>query len=212
MLAVAGCWVRMPRVRCACNSRLNLVRLFVNPSHPTRARTPPCGCLCARLPAHACVCLHVPAPVRPVVYCACACALVHAGARPVVSAPVRACLCCVCCVCMPVHLCACLCAPGILPVRAVRLAACARAVRSRFLGCGGCLCGSLASFAVPARCTCVFCSSIRALLCALCALCAYLFCLWLPSGYSGLFPPSLMPGGSLAAGSLLLSLALLVVV
>lgn len=47
---------------CACNSRLNLVRLFVNPPHPVRARTPPWGCLCT--------------PVRPVV-----------------SAPVRACLC-----------------------------------------------------------------------------------------------------------------------
>lgn len=35
--------------RCACNSRLNLVRLFVNPPHPARARTPPCGYVCARL-------------------------------------------------------------------------------------------------------------------------------------------------------------------
>ena len=61
--------------RCACNSRLNLVRLFVNPPHPTRARTPPVGYVCAR-----CAC--VPARL-----------FTSVPALPVVSAPACACLC-----------------------------------------------------------------------------------------------------------------------
>ena len=147
------------RLRCACNSRLNLVRLFVNPPHPARARTPPWGCLCARC-ACACPpgCLFLCVPV-----CA-ACARLS----------LRLC----------VHTCACLCALPVVPVRAVRLAACARGVRllpARFLGCV-CPSGALACFV----CWC----ALRLLLRMLSALCWY---------YSGLFPPSLMPGGSLSA-------------
>lgn len=67
-------------VWCACNSRLNLVRLFVNPPHPIRARTPPWGYVCARLCMHARPYARLSIP---------ACAYV----RPVVSASACACLC-----------------------------------------------------------------------------------------------------------------------
>lgn len=88
---------------CACNSRLNLVRLFVNPPHPVRARTPPWGCLCARLRVHA----H-PHPCAPGCYLACLCMPV----RPVCAGAPGYYLCALC----ACRLCArwCLCAPGCL--------------------------------------------------------------------------------------------------
>jgi len=159
----AGWW------RCACNSRLNLVRSFVSPPHPTRARTPPWGgCLCARLrtcarprlclPVPARVCVPAPGylrvrmharlllPVRGALararLTACACA------SPVISAPA------------PVHTCASLCAPG---------PSCA----------GGASLRRLPVLLLPVRATlrlfaaCLFC------LCALCSLCAPLASLWI---------------------------------
>lgn len=116
---------------CACNSRLNLVRLFVNPPHPTRARTPPCGYACA---------------------------------IPVVSAPVRACL------CMPVR------APGTTCARCAPHGVCARcALPFRLV--------LVCRYLVPlpgasVRCPCVFCS--RGALASFAPACP--FCLWLPSG------------------------------
>lgn len=142
------------------------------------------------------------APVRPVVYsrlrlpvrlCAPMCAYV----RPVVSAPACAYLC--------------------IRVRTPGYSLCAlcasRRVRALVRWCAlpfrlvlVCLLGALACFACPLR-------LLLPLLCALSVL------TWYCSGFpldalacAGLLPPSLMPGGSLAAGSLLLSLALLVVV
>lgn len=146
---------------CACNSRLNLVRLFVNPPHPTRARTPPWGGVPVRPPAPAC----------PPPGCSCACAC----ARPVVY---------------PVPACACLCALPVAWVRAVRLAACPRG------GALVCAPGSLGA--------CMFCSGASAgrlrLLLSLLLCWLAPFASGFPLAYAGLLPPSLMPGGSLAAG------------
>lgn len=156
-------------VGCACNSRLNLVRLFVNPPHPTRLRTPPWG-VRVRPSAHLCA--------RPVVLpripriprlrlCACVrlCLLVHAR----LSTP--ACL----CTCMhrrslalapgylPACICLCLCAPG-SPL------------------CWRCMLAPLACFARSA--------------CAPCACSGFPLATLTYAGHS---PPSLMPGGSLSA-------------
>ena len=149
------------RRRCACNSRLNLVRLFVSPPHPTRARTPPWGCLCA--PAPACACPGAPgcspAPALPVVTTCARCARLRSPDRVHLCASARSRL-------SPgVHLCA-LCLP----------------VRSRFAMCCGCAAGAPFLF-------CLFCLAPCAP-CVLAVLtCFALASLCLPSGCSGLRQP-----------------------
>lgn len=140
-------------MRCACNSRLNLVRLFVSPPHPTRARTPPWGCLCARLSIPACAC------ARPVVY---------SCVRP----PVRAVR-----------------TPGYLPVRAVRLAACARGCALPFPWVRLSVRGALASFAA---------CSVRLPVCSRCSVRSVLTCFASDFPLDALAVPALPYAGRLA--------------
>ena len=148
--------------RCACNSRLNLVRVFKTPPHPSRARAPPC------------------APVRLCFMCA-SCVLSHAVRtwRCVLPGAVLCCmLCCMLCstwrrVCCMRRVCV---LPGACCVLCVLCVLCDLASFAPWCGLASfALCASFASLAwmlpppLVAQCIlCILCSTL-APLCSICS-------------------------------------------